>query len=229
MIHSLITPEEIEAAYAAAPEPTGEGPAPGIQDAQQGPTPQPAPPEPGKAAAQTVTTEAELDSALLGEPASPPTEALRISQAELDFMDKVAPLMPRTPRSVKRFVNIYRLYKAALSTPALARFMGTPEHAGNYRAVQVLLALVIGTPDFAKSVVAVLDGLSETDQRRLSELPDMIESPATTWRTTLTALGRFAHGDDDLRLAELREVSPLVTRYSVHHMVSELPGESNLS
>jgi hypothetical protein len=57
----------------------------------------------------------------------------------------------------------------------------------------------------------------------------MIESPATTWRTTLTALGKFAHGDDDLRLTDLREVSPLVTRYSVHHMVSELPGESNLS
>lgn len=32
-------------------------------------------------------------------------------------MDAVAPLMPRTPRAVKRFVNIYRLYKAALSTP----------------------------------------------------------------------------------------------------------------
>jgi hypothetical protein len=144
-------------------------------------------------------------------------------------MDKVAPLMPRTPRSVKRFVNIYRLYKAALSTPALARFLGTPEHAGNYRAVQVLLALVIGTPDFAKSVVSVLDGLSETDQLKLSGLPGLIETPAPTWQTTLNALGKFAHGDDDLRLTELREVSPLVTRYSVHHMVSELPGESTLS
>jgi hypothetical protein len=69
----------------------------------------------------------------------------------------------------------------------------------------------------------------ETDQRRLSELPGMIESPAPTWQTTLTALGKFARADDDFRLTELREVSPLVTRYSVHHMVSELPGESTLT
>jgi hypothetical protein len=229
MIHSLITPAEIEAADTSAAESIGEGPAAGNQDGEQGPARQPPPPEPGKAAAQNVATEAELDFANLGEPASLPTEALQISQAELDFMDKVAPLMPRTPRSVKRFVNIYRLYKAALSTPALARFLGTPEHAGNYRAVQILLALVIGTPDFAKSVVSVLDGLSETDQHKLSELPGLIETSAPTWQTTLNALGKFAHGDDDLHLTELREVSPLVTRYSVHHMVSELPGESTLS
>jgi hypothetical protein len=228
MIHSLITPQEIEAVDASATEALGEGPEPGIQDSQPGAVAQPQPLQPGKDPAQNVTTEAELGSAVLGEPASTPTEALQISHAELDFMDKVAPLMPRTPRSVKRFVNIYRLYKAALSTPALARFLGTPEHAGNYRAVQVLLALVIGTPDFAKSVVSVLDGLSETDQRGLSELPDLIEHPEPTWQTTLTALAKFAHGDDDLRLTELREVSPLVTRYSVHHMVSERPGESTL-
>jgi hypothetical protein len=228
MIHSLITSAEIEAADAPMPEPTGEGPSAETQDGAQPAAPQQRPPEPGKAAAQTVATEAEVGSAALGEPSAPPTEALRISQAELDFMDKVAPLMPRTPRSVKRFVNIYRLYKATLSTPALARFLGTPEHAGNFRAVQVLLALVIGAPDFAKSVVSVLDGLSETDARALSGLPELIEAPSPTWQTTLDAVGKFAHGDDDLRLTELREVSPLVTRYSVHHMVSARPGESTL-
>jgi hypothetical protein len=57
----------------------------------------------------------------------------------------------------------------------------------------------------------------------------MIDSPAPTWQTTLTALGKFAHGEDDLHLTDLREVSPLVTRYSVHHMISALPGESALS
>ena len=231
MIHSLITPAEIETAEVFAVEASGEGPS---ADAQAGvqESPRQRPQEPGKAADQTVAAEAELDSAALGEPQSSelPTEALRISQAELEFMDKVAPLMPRTPRSVKRFVNIYRLYKAALSTPALARFLGTPEHAGNFRAVQVLLAFVIGTPDFAKSVVTVLDGLAETDRTTLAALPTMIpiDDRQPTWHTTLDALAKFAHGDDDLRLTELREVSPLVTRYSVHHMISDLPGESTL-
>lgn len=228
MIHSLITSAEIEAADVPMAEQAGEGPAAEIQDGAQSPAPQSRTPEPGKAASQTVATEAELNGPALGEPSALPTEALRISRAELDFMDKVAPLMPRTPRSVKRFVNIYRLYKATLSTPALARFVGTPEHAGNFRAVQVLLALVIGTPDFAKSVVSVLDDLTETDARTLSGLPALIDAPSPTWQTTLDAVGKFAQGDDDLLLTELRGVSPLVTRYSVHHMVSALPGESTL-
>jgi hypothetical protein len=231
MIHSLITPAEIETAGAVAVAASGEGPSADVQAGVQESSP-PVLPGPGKAPDQTVAAEAELDSAALGEPrpSELPTEALRISQTELDFMDKVAPLMPRTPRSVKRFVNIYRLYKAALSTNALASFLGTPEHAGNFRAVQVLLALVIGTPDFAKSVVTVLDDLAETDNATLATLPGMIplDERQPTWHTTLDALAKFAQGDDDLRLTQLREVSPLVTRYSVHHMISDLPGESTL-
>ena len=57
----------------------------------------------------------------------------------------------------------------------------------------------------------------------------MIDNPEPSRQTTLTALGVFAHGDEDIRLTELRDVSPLVTRNSVHHMMSELPGESTLS
>ena len=91
-------------------------------------------------------------------------------------------------------MNIYRLYKAELSTPALARFLGTPEHAGNFRAVQVLLAFVIAAPDFAKSVVTVLDGFAATDSATLATLPTTIpiEERQPTWRTTLDALVKFA-------------------------------------
>jgi KAP family P-loop domain len=231
MIHSLITSAEIETDEGSVTEVSGEGPAADLQSDLQGSRASAAP-QPRKAHAQTVATEAELGGAALGEPelSELPTEALRISQIELDFMDKVAPLMPRTPRSVKRFVNIYRLYKAALSTPALARFLGTPEHVGNFRAVQVLLAFVTGTPEFAKAVVTVLNDLSETDDATLATLAARIPSDTKqqTWQTTLDALAKFAQGDNDLRLTELREVSPLVTRYSVHHMISELPGKSNL-
>ena len=169
------------------------------------------------------------DDKFLGEPAAPPTEALRIRPAELDFMDKVAPLIPRTPRAVKRFVNIYRLYKAALSTPGLSSFLGSPEHPGNFRAVQVLLALVIGIPDFAKAVVEILDTLEESSPKTLSDIPALLRGPTDpTWQTTLNALQAFAVGDNDLALDSLRQVSPLVTRYSLHHMVSALPGDSTL-
>ena len=48
------------------------------------------------------------------------------------------------------------------------------------------------------------------------------------WRTTLEALREFAQGANDLELDALREVSTLVSRFSVHHMVSRAPGESGL-
>ncbi len=198
--------------------------------------------DPGRAAAKKTTAEAEADEESVGEPLAAPTEGLKISEAELRFMDEVAPLMPRTPRSVKRFVNIYRLYKAALSTPALSSFLGTPERPGNFRAVQVLLALVTGTPQFAKRVLSAMQDTNgremvnddekageEQGRRRLSQMVAELEYDSEeSWRTTLEALREFARGENDLELDALHEVSPLVIRYSVHHMVSDAPGEAGL-
>jgi hypothetical protein len=99
--------------------------------------------------ANRTTAEAESKGP---EALAAPTAGLTITEAELSFMHRVAPLMPRTPRSVKRFVNIYRLYKTALSPDGLASFLGKPAQPGNFRAVQVLLALVTGTPRLAQRV-----------------------------------------------------------------------------
>jgi hypothetical protein len=38
-------------------------------------------------------------------------EALTVTREELAFLDRLAPLMGRTPRSIKRFVNVYQLVK----------------------------------------------------------------------------------------------------------------------
>ena len=239
MIHSLVKEDEVEPDVRKLDthqlgeggdrvDPDGED----IVDeaAVGGAAPAAAPTPPAKAGPALVAGEAEAYGVSIGEPVAPPTEALRIRQAELDFMDEVAPLMPRTPRAIKRFVNIYRLYKAALSTQGLDKFLGRPEHPGNYRAVQVLLALVIGTPDFAKAVVEILDDVQDSDAR-LSDIDRLIEWPADqTWQTTRDALAEFASDDGrNLPLIWLRDVSALVTRYSLHHMVSALPGESALS
>jgi hypothetical protein len=163
------------------------------------------------------------------------TEALRIRKVERDFMDEVAPLMPRTPRAVKRFVNIYRLYKAALSPSDLDKFLDREGHQGNFRAVQVLLALVIGTPDFAKAVVKVLSTPKEPGPQQLSDLCPLLRAPGDptsqdpTWTTMLDALETFAKDElHNLMLEQLRNVAPKVTRYSLHHMVSAPPDESTL-
>jgi hypothetical protein len=237
MIHNQVPEDELAKPPPASLEPAlipeeevvAEAGAQGGTEGTEEPPPAVSEPEEaGRAAAKRTMTEAEIDRESIGEPAAPPTETLTITQRELDFMDEVARLMPRTPRSVKRFVNIYRLYKAALSTPALANFLGTPERPGNHQAVQVLLALVIGAPGFARRVFSELhaDGSSET--KRLSDLVTALDGGEESWKTTLEALREFAQDKNDLKLDALREVSPLVTRYSVHHMVSQTPGEADV-
>ena len=95
----------------------------------------------------------------------------------------------------------------------------------------MLLALVTGTPRFAQRVFAALyasDGGESPEQ--LSTLVDRlaeVEHDDEAWRTTLDAFRDFAR-QNDLHLAELREVATLVSRYSVHHMISKAPGEAGL-
>jgi hypothetical protein len=190
----------------------------------------PRPTEIGHNAAQPEEGKSDVAAESMAEPAAAATETLRIRAVEREFMDRVAPLMPRTPRAVKRFVNIYRLYKAALSPSELETFLDREGHPGNFRAVQVLLALVIGTPDFAKAVVEVLSELNEPTTDKLSDLPARLPTPQyPIWQTTLDSLAAFAkRKEHNLPLVSLREVSPMVTRYSLHHMVSAPPDESTL-
>lgn len=242
MIHGLIAEEEIEVADAPTPE-AGTGIEPeedgsmGMSlelDAEAEQDRSPGKERPGVASTvQRITLEAEGEVEFMGEPlAEIPTETLRITEGELRFMDAVAPLMPRTPRSVKRFVNIYRLYKSALSPAGFGTFMGTPERPGNYRAVQVLLALVTGTPAFAKAVVDALehtDGTAPSDLGGLAESDFLSSGKEESWTKTLEALREFARGPNNLELDELRAVSRLVCRFSVHNMVGRNPGEPVLS
>jgi hypothetical protein len=60
---------------------------------------------------------------------------LEISEAELEFMSGLAPLVS-TPRAAKRLVNLYRLVRARLLDRDVDAFVASDE----YRAVLVLLA-----------------------------------------------------------------------------------------
>lgn len=180
-------------------------------------------PDKQRASVTRTTIEAEINLDLASA-----DESLKISRAERQFMEDVAPLMPRTPRSVKRFVNIYRLYKSALSHDGLRQFLGTADNPGNFRAVQVLLALVTGTPHCARRVFDQLHNADGESPKRLSDLVSSLEDGPTSWQTTIEALREFAQGDNDLELNALWDVSELVSRYSVHHMVTDAPGETSM-
>jgi hypothetical protein len=83
-----------------------------------------------------------------------PAEVLHITPAEADAMSAVATLLGTTPRTVKRFVNTYRLLKARTLDPE--RFDEPVDGLGDHQIVAFLLALVTGHPQVAGELLPAL-------------------------------------------------------------------------
>ena len=76
---------------------------------------------------------------------------LLIDSRELEFMKKLRHLIG-TPRAAKRLSNIYRLLRASLNDQELHKLIEAETGSGEYPAVQVLLAIVVGYPRLATFV-----------------------------------------------------------------------------
>jgi hypothetical protein len=124
----------------------------------------PAPVEP-KEAATPVILEPAPDGHSAGErpPPSPQDEptllihedSMTIQALETRFAERLFPLIP-TPRSAKRFSNIYRVLKAPIRREALAAFEGSRELPGDFRVPMTLLAMMIGYAKECRSIFPVL-------------------------------------------------------------------------
>lgn len=80
--------------------------------------------------------------------------SLMVDAKELQAMQALSPLLGSTPRTIKRFVNIYRLMKVrAQDRPAFLRDQGG---AGEFRLVMFLLAVSAGRPGDARALFADL-------------------------------------------------------------------------
>ncbi|MCX4920188.1 P-loop NTPase fold protein [Streptomyces sp. NBC_00687] len=117
----------------------------GLPDAQEteAPTPQTAPvpaPEPESA-----------DGPTPGPDTDPTPVQLQLEETEIAFMSQMGGLT-RTPRAAKKLVNLYRLARIGVDPDDLAAFVGTEAIPGEHQAVQILLALLVGSPDQAATV-----------------------------------------------------------------------------
>jgi KAP family P-loop domain len=99
---------------------------------------------------------------------------------ERDMLRAVAPLIG-TPRAAKRLVNVYRFIRARVPSAELRGFVGSENDPGMFRAVVLLLAVLIGAPDEAGKVFDVV--------RK--------QPPGSDWAELLTAL------NDEHELAEV--------------------------
>ena len=83
---------------------------------------------------------------------------LYINDEERDFMLLLAPILTRSPRSMKRFVNVYRLIKVGMSqfqwevyyTKEAPRKDSSRWQLRNFEIVMFLLAVITGLPTISK-------------------------------------------------------------------------------
>jgi KAP family P-loop domain. len=96
-------------------------------------------------------------------------EALSITPWETAFATRLFALIP-TPRSTKRFANIYRLLKAPVPRNRLLEFEGTEALPGEFRVPMTLLAVLIGNPEAARSLFPAMYAAVQASESPLEVL-----------------------------------------------------------
>jgi hypothetical protein len=81
-------------------------------------------------------------------------QSLDIEPIELQFMENLRSLLGETPRSVKRFVNIYRLIKAVSLSQSATFVEDRPD--ADFKQVLFLLAVLTGLPSISRDFFRLL-------------------------------------------------------------------------
>ncbi|RSM87979.1 hypothetical protein DMH04_09685 [Kibdelosporangium aridum] len=123
-------------------------------------------------------------------------DRLRITKAERDFVHRLQPKL-KTPRTVKKLVNLYRLVRIGIPDAELEAFV-----AGPYQAVLILLTLLVADPEEARSVFTRLTtakDLAEALPPNWLTVPeDQVHSDVATYRTWTGTIARFSFETYDL-------------------------------
>jgi hypothetical protein len=129
----------------------------------------------------------DLEQQTAAETAEPKSEPLpdllEIEPLEQDFMLELAPLVSRSPRSVKRFLNVYRLYRASRARGRLNAFLGTEDVPGDFREGLILLGILTAAPEIAPPLFSYLrDGATGTTLEEVLNGIDQAEEGALSFR-----------------------------------------------
>jgi hypothetical protein len=120
---------------------------------------------------------------------------LEITRTEFDSISDLAPLLGRSPRTLKRFVNVYRLIRVGLSPWERELFLSDAHGLPDYRAVLLLLAIDTGAP---KVATPFFNTVRELMSSIPLEPPRDKKSKAGAQRQGLSALLERLDQDDEI-------------------------------
>lgn len=131
---------------------------------------------------------------------APPTfynmrpDRLRLTEVERDFVHVLRKKL-NTPREIRKLVNLYRLVRIGIPDAELEAFV-----AGPYRAVLVLLALLVADPEAARATFIALSGDESSRDAFPPEWRLDVESfdDLRVYRNWVGTLARFSFETYDL-------------------------------
>ena len=109
-----------------------------------------------------------------------PPQQLEFTAWEKNDIHQLWPMF-QTPRTIKRFINIYRLLRAGLSSDeAVTAFEGTEANPGQYQVALILLAAITAFPNVATHFLFRLDAWLDVQELK--------EREPASWREILDFL-----------------------------------------
>ena len=144
-------------------------------------------------------------------------ESLVISEPERKLLGKVGGLIT-TPRTTKRFINTYRMVRVCAGDTDADKF--SPDGDGEYQAVIVLLAILMGCPDSKEIFDRIMNGSPDADVWTLIKTPRRTaaasKGPASQAGTEPDAFKVLQELVDLSTARAFQRWIPLVSRFTYH-------------
>ncbi len=160
-------------------------------------------------------------------------ENLSISEEELTFMKSIAPIIGATPRTVKRYGNLYRLIRVHSDIPSY-----TAENLEDYQSVMLLLSISVSNGSIARPFfnalkeskkkgfyevnVELIEKLKEESEAKKKEKQDeelkekleALDEQLQALHQLEKTLVKMPAEVKDFSVATLKRYSPVVSRFS---------------
>lgn len=151
--------------------------------------------------------------------------SLKIEPGEITLMKRLSPLVGRSPRAVKRFINCYRLFKAVLPESIVQQFVAGIESEDAVSDAEIalcLLAVIVGAPNVASEMFRSFNAYpgDTTVGNAISHLFAKAHarsgSLADEWSRAEAPLLNLAHRAEHVELGAVRWIIDRTQRFSFH-------------
>lgn len=145
-------------------------------------------------------------------------KSLRLQHREVEFMKTLTPILSRSPRATKRFLNTYRIVRASLPSEKLAAFTDATSEGMDDQAVMFLLSVLTGAQSISNDFFECL--FRQPPSSSSKDLSSALEARASAPGSSEIRAIRAWLSDFDKRegrslpLGLLQEWAPYIMRYS---------------